>query len=143
MHPILDDILLMFFGFTGFVLAFYIYHKKHENKPLVCPLRSDCNAVITSRWSRLAGIPVEILGMCYYATIVILHAVVATYPFVFSSTVEHVSLIVSAIAFCFSIYLISIQAFVLKQWCMWCLCSATLCVLIFLTTYLSSPGLLH
>lgn len=143
MHSIVADIFLMVFGFTGFILAFYIHHKKHEKKPLVCPLNSDCDAVITSKWSSFLGIPLEILGMCYYGSIVVLHAIVAAYPFVFSSLVENVSLGVSAIAFCFSLYLISIQAFILKQWCTWCLCSATLCVFIFIMTYVSSPGVLY
>lgn len=55
-------------GVCGFLVARHIYkHKKPNQTPLVCPLKFDCDTVVHSDYSKVFGIPVEILGMIYYA----------------------------------------------------------------------------
>ena len=138
-HSPIADLILMIIGCAGFTLASYIYRRKRAKKPLICPLRTKCELVTQSSYSKFLGIPVEILGMLYYASVVILHGFVVVYPVIFTASTARASLIISTIAFLFSLYLISIQAFVLKQWCTWCICSAMFCVAIFVMTYLSAP----
>lgn len=135
----LADFALVILGLFGFSLAYYIFHKKHKKQPLVCPLQSKCELVTHSDYSKIFGIPVEILGMLYYASVVVLHVVALAAPSVINFGMVRASLILSAAAFLFSLYLVSIQAFVLKQWCTWCLFSAGTCVFIFFFTYLSLP----
>lgn len=135
----LADIAIVILGLFGFSLAYYIYHKKHKKQPLVCPLQSKCELVTHSDYSKIFGIPVEILGMLYYASAVTLHVVALVAPAVINFGMVCVSLVLSATAFLFSLYLVSIQAFVIKQWCTWCLFSAGTCVFIFFFTYLSLP----
>jgi len=139
-HSLFLDIFLMILGCAGFTLASHIYSCKRQKKPLVCPLRTKCELVTTSSYSKFLGIPVELLGMCYYAFIVILHGFVIASPQIFSITTARASLVVSSIAFLFSLYLVSVQAFILKQWCTWCLCSASFCVAIFLVTAFAAPA---
>jgi uncharacterized membrane protein len=139
-HPLLIDVVLMLVGGAGFSLAFYIYHCKHKKKPLICPMRSSCEFVTTSDYSKIFGIPVEVLGMCYYTLIVLLHGAVTADPALFTVGVAQLSLVISTFAFLFSLYLLSVQAFVLRQWCTWCLCSAFLCAAIFGLTVIAAPG---
>ena len=127
---------LIFIGFAGFFLAFSIWSKKQEKKPLVCPMKSNCNVVVHSRFSVFAGIPLEVIGMIYYAFVIFSHVLFLIFG-IHSEILIFISLFASATAFLFSIYLTSIQAFVLKQWCVWCLTSAFLCLIIFLTTVLT------
>ncbi len=134
------DLILIVLGLSGFILASHIWHKKTKKRPLICPLRSNCDAVISSKYSKFLGIPVEILGMIYYAFITIVHFIFLIMPELLPEQVLYVSIIASVGAFIFSIYLISVQAFILKEWCVWCLTSAFLCVLIFFTTYISIGG---
>ncbi len=124
---------------AGFTLAFNIYHKKITKKPLVCPLRGHCEAVIHSDYSKFLGIPLELIGMLYYLLIFVSYLSFVIFPdiqiphlFVMGVTFS------TGIAFIFSLYLTSIQAFVLKQWCTWCLLSASICTLIFLTVVQAS-----
>jgi len=135
----MSDLLLIFIGFAGFMLSFYIYTKKHAKQPLICPLRTKCESVVHSDYSRFMGIPVEKLGMLYYAFVAIVHGIFLILPSAPQPEFILVSLIISFFAFLFSLYLISIQAFVLKQWCTWCIFSAMLCVIIFFTTFVSLP----
>jgi uncharacterized membrane protein len=121
--------IIISLGLFGFILASYIHRKKTAKKKLVCPMRSNCETVIHSDYSKLLGIPVEVLGMCYYAFIALSYGI---YHVVYIP--QFVLIILSGIslsAVLFSTYLISLQAFVIRQWCTWCLCSAITSAIIF------------
>ncbi len=137
MNSFLLHIFIACIGVVGFSIATYISLCKKKKKPLVCPLRTSCNFVTTSDYSKFLGIHVEYLGMAYYAFVTLLHLLLAFSPYYVSDMVFWFGLLVSIGAFLFSVYLTSVQAFVLKQWCTWCIFSATLCVIIVLATYYS------
>lgn len=139
-HSYYIDILLMIIGLAGFFLASYIYRCKHKKRPLVCPMRGSCDFVTQSDYSKFLGIPVERLGMVYYMTVFLFHTLVLLYPPLFSPVMVMASLVASTLAILFSLYLMGVQAFVLKQWCTWCVCSAVLCAAIFAATYLGTPA---
>ena len=124
-------ILVVFVAFGGFLLAFYIRHKKKSNEKLVCPIGSDCNAVIHSEYSRFFGIPVELLGILYYGLTAISYGIFLSAPHLVSPMTLFLVLVSTTTALLFSLYLTFIQAFVLRQWCTWCLTSAGLCAIIF------------
>jgi len=135
MHIIIIN-LISLLAIFGFSLAFYLYSKKKTKTKLICPMRSDCDTVIHSDYSRIIGIPVEILGMIYYAIIG------SAYPILFISGLwtEQASIIllgVSLSAALFSIYLVSIQAFIVKHWCTWCLFSAFTSISIAVLSYIN------
>ena len=120
-------------GASGFCLAAYIHHKKHHKQRMVCPIGSDCDVVIHSQYSKFLGVQVETLGMFYYGLVTLSYFIFTFFPKFATDTNTLATLIVTSAAFLFSLYLIFIQAFVLRQWCTWCLISATICVTIFLT----------
>lgn len=122
---------VIFAAFGGFLLAFYIRHKKGTHEKMICPLHSDCEVVIWSEYSRFFGIPVEILGLFYYGAIAVFYGALLLFPALASSFVTFIVVALTTAAFLFSLYLTFIQAFALKQWCTWCLMSAGLCTIIF------------
>jgi len=124
-------ICLVVLGLVGFFLALYIYRKKRSQKSLVCPIGSSCTEIVYSEHSRFLGIPVEFLGMLYYAVIALSYAVFILFPGLSSSFLILSLLVVTTIAVLFSLYLTAIQAFVFKRWCTWCLFSAFLSTGIF------------
>lgn len=116
----------------GFSIAWYIRSHKRQTKPLVCPFKSNCEAVIHSDFSRFAGIPVEILGLFYYAAIALTYLTFALRPELKAVPwLTFGSLTLTTAAFLFSLYLTFIQAFTIREWCTWCLFSAGLCLIIF------------
>lgn len=123
--------LTVFASFCGFMLAFYIRHKKLSSEKLVCPIGSDCDAVVHSEYSRFFGIPVELLGVLYYGLAAISYGIFLAAPYLVSSSLLFAVLVITTAALLFSLYLTFIQAFVLRQWCTWCLTSAGLCAIIF------------
>ncbi|MEI7709538.1 MAG: vitamin K epoxide reductase family protein [bacterium] len=134
-----DDILIrigMFvLGVCGFFVAKHIHkHKQEGEAPLVCPVGFDCNAVVHSDYSKMMGVPLELLGMTYYALISVAY-------FIFIFVGENMPgmaigflMLASFGAFLFSLYLIGVQIFVLKKGCSWCMVSAAISVLIFILT---------
>jgi len=128
------SVFLIFIGIGGLILSFYILYVKNGNKTFICPTGSDCNKVIFSEYSKFFGVPLEYLGILYYAFITVLYSLLIFYPALVPASVIFLGITATAGAFLFSLYLTSIQAFALKQWCMWCLLSALFSTTIFIVS---------
>lgn len=117
---------------VGFFISRHIARKKKDGKPLVCPIGFECDTVVRSAYSRIAGIPLEYFGMAYYALIAAGYAFLYAVPtLLVPPALSFGVLAASGGAALFSLYLTGVQLFALKQWCSWCLASATLCLVIF------------
>lgn len=119
-------------GVTG-----YIYYTKHYHKQLACPSAADCNAVVTSKYSVFLGVALEYWGMLYYGITFVLYLTLIFLPFMRETLLAPLLLLASAIAVLFSMYLIFVQAFLLRKWCIWCLLSSALSMAIFLAALIS------
>lgn len=134
MHPIIAKAVVIFLGTLGFFLAGWIRHKKKFKEPMVCPLQGKCGEVINSRYAKFLGVDLTVIGMAYYAFITLMYGLMLIWSLLTRPEVIFIVLAVTTVAFLFSLYLIGIQAFILKRWCTWCLASASLCALIFIVT---------
>ena len=133
-------VLIIFLAFGGFLIARYIWHhKKNSQEALVCPLRANCDTVIHSDYSKLLGIPIEIIGMVYYGLLAVSYGFILIFPVLGQTIFVSCLLLASIMAFLFSIYLTLVQAFVIKNWCTWCLISASICATIFVLDVVTSP----
>lgn len=121
------------FGLAGLCVAGYVLLKKKRAQPMVCPLNGECDMVTSSKYSKFFGIPVEKLGVFYYGLIVVVYTLHNLVPWLLSDLVLFVMTGITIGAFIFSLYLIFIQAFILKKWCTWCLFSAGFSTFIFIT----------
>lgn len=119
-------------GLGGYVVARHIHrHKRPNASPLVCPIGFDCHGVVHSSYSRFLGVPVEIFGMAYYALITLAYVVFAAWPAIMPAKAFDIMLLSPLVAFLFSLYLISVQIFVLRKGCFWCYISSVISMLIF------------
>ncbi len=121
----------------GLGVALYIYYTKKHGKQLVCPVGSDCNVVVNSRYSKFLGVSLEYWGMFYYAVIIAAYVVLIFAPHLLSEFFLSGLIMLTAGAFLFSLYLLFVQAFLLRQWCIWCLLSAMLSIMIFIISLAS------
>lgn len=113
------------FSIAGLVLALYIYTtKRNKAKILVCPIGGHCDAVVHSKYSKFLGFPVELLGVGYYLFIALIYGLSLFGLVVWSDVFLFFVIAFSVLAFLFSVYLVFIQAFTLRNWCTWCLFSA-------------------
>ncbi len=134
----ISHIILILAAIGGFFIALYIHHTKRRGENVVCPLDFKCDQVIRSKYSKLFGINVENWGIAYYSFTALSYIIFLAFPAILNLKFVLITLILSMIAFIFSIYLTFIQAFKLREWCTWCLISASFCTIIFLSAWLGS-----
>ena len=136
----IQTFLIIALSVSGFFVAKYIRKHKKQNTPLVCPIRFDCHTVVHSDYSKFFGIPVEILGMIYYAFTALFYSgmLVLNYMYELPEPLTFLLLplvavfpLLSLVAFLFSVYLIGVQIFILKKGCSWCIVSAIISAIIF------------
>lgn len=123
--------LVSLIGIFGFWISYHIHQEKKQPKPLVCPLDFNCEKVVNSHFNRIFGIPLEIIGMLYYTLITICYSAIALYPALASLEISLALYIVTTIGFGFSLVLTLIQTAILREYCSWCLISATCSTAIF------------
>ena len=133
-NDILIQIIIFVLGWCGFTVAKHIRNHKTKNTLLVCPVGFDCHTVIHSDYSKFLGVPVELVGMIYYALISFFYLFLIFLPEIFSDALVGFISAVSFLAFLFSVYLIAVQIFILKKGCSWCIVSALISALIFILT---------
>jgi len=129
------DLLILILGIVGFKVSFHIHNKKQEKKKLICPMKASCDTVLHSSHSNFLGIPLERLGVVYYSIVIIVHGLSFILPGFGGEIFPFISIISATLAALFSFYLLSVQAFVLRRWCSWCLISTGASIAIFLGTF--------
>ena len=120
-------------SFLGMANSVFLYYKHKKKQPLVCPMNSDCNAVINSKWNNLFGIKNEILGILYYISILLGAIFLYLYN---KTTIYYLLLISSSIALLFSGFLMYIQKYKIKEYCFYCIISAIISFLILINMLL-------
>lgn len=129
---------LLFSAFAGSALCSYLLINKKNEKPMVCPLKGECKAVMATKYSKFLGIPLEAYGLLYYLFILLAYGLLSIFPEWNNPHINFILLAASFSAFIFSIYLTFIQIVVIKHLCTWCLGSAALSTLIMVFAFLGS-----
>ncbi len=129
--PILLALAVLGMADSGYL----VWKHQIKKQALVCPLNSDCNAVTDSKWGRILGVRNDILGFFYYIAIFVLGI------FIFSGYEYSLYLLTAAfLAFAFSAFLLYIQKYVIKSYCFYCIMSAVINLLIFISAIGISYG---
>jgi uncharacterized membrane protein len=126
------ELILIILSLGGLYIANKIRYEKKMGHKMVCPLDGNCEEVLTSDFSKMVGVPIELAGIVYYLIILISTVLFIFIPSLNFSIFGIILFGMTLFGFLFSIYLTSIQAFYLKNWCTWCLYSALISTLIFI-----------
>ena len=128
---------LIILGLVGFIISYYILYKKKRNEKLVCIIGENCDKVIRSKYANTFGFDNTMAGMGYYGLVAVTGIAEFIMPdLFFLKQVILSKIIISGAAALFSIYLIFIQAFVLKEWCEYCLATSAISIAVFLVIIL-------
>jgi uncharacterized membrane protein len=116
----------------GLLLAAYLTYEHYAGlKGLLClgghAGHSSCQTVQSSTWSRLAGIPVAVLGLIGYFVILVSLAIRGEIG-------RALGFGTALIGFGFSAYLTYREAFSIHAYCEWCLGSAAVMTLLVILT---------
>ena len=118
-------------SFLGLMDASYLAAKHYSGTIPPCVLAKGCEAVTTSQYATIGGLSVALLGAIYYLVVLIISiAIIETK----SDFLKKFLAKFSVIGLLASIWFISLQVFVLKALCLYCLVSAFSSTAIFITT---------
>jgi len=120
-------VLIYLFIILGIVNAGYLYwqHVQFEKnkRKMVCPLNGHCEAVVESKYGTTLGIKNDILGILYLLALAFLITVDLSVP-ALSMYARFAIMGIATFGILFSTYLTYLQAFVIKEFCTWCVAAA-------------------
>jgi len=107
---------------VGLANATYLLYKKTRNEKLVCLIGHDCDSVTKSKYGYIFGIPNEVVGIGFYVLVLVLFllsflGVASIQGFPWGALLLTLAIPASLA----SLYLLGVQAFVLKKWCDYCI----------------------
>lgn len=109
----------------GVVVATYLTTVHYAGAEPICALSGSCEKVQSSQYAELGGIPVALIGLGGYLAI-LASLVVARGE---SGRLARVGM--TGVGFGFSVYLTSLELFVIDAICQWCVASAVLMTALF------------
>jgi uncharacterized membrane protein len=113
-------------AFLGLIDSAYLGINSLQGFVVPCGVTGGCEEVLNSSYSHLFGLSISWFGFCFYG-LVAASALLSVFGFPGSL---RVSMAASVLAFIVTLYLLYVQAFVLKAFCQYCLLSALLVTLI-------------
>lgn len=112
---------ILLVAFIGFADAAFLTAKRFAGSPLTCYFFGGCDAVNASPYSVLFGVPLSLFGTIFYLAVIL----AAVFYLDKKWPLSGIALMaLTAIGFLFSIYTFSLQAFVIKAFCFYCVVSA-------------------
>lgn len=125
--------LLFTLSAIGIAETVYLIRKRKGEQTPVCFIGSGCHVVLESKYNKILGIHNDVLGLVFYIFICAMSALIlmsqdgsqasliGAFPVSILKTIDMLAILSGAVM---SIYFTFLQAFVIRQWCFWCLMSA-------------------
>ncbi|NCN82341.1 MAG: dihydroorotate dehydrogenase (quinone) [Candidatus Pacebacteria bacterium] len=130
---LLISLLLVSLSLIGIADSSYISWYEWQRIVPECGGNFDCGTVLSSPWAHIGPLPIAYLGLAYYLTVFVvglLHVidmeegVISKKLQKYRVTPIEILWLLTLLGFVFSLYLISIMAFAIGEWCKYCLVSA-------------------
>lgn len=126
---------------VGFCISLYsLLHNQGFASGEFCTISDsvNCDVVNKGPYSQIAGVPVSLIGVIGYLFLAIASGMKLKDNF--DRSLSRFLLLSSCAGFLFSLYLTSVEAFVLHSWCMLCVVSQIFILTILILSILISIG---
>jgi uncharacterized membrane protein len=119
----------------GLLIAGYLSYAELTHTEIACNIQSasgenSCASVNNSIYAKIGPLPIAILGLAGYLAILGALLLETRLP-VLVCRGKLLVFGMTLFGFLFSLYLTAIEAFVLQEWCQWCIISAITMTLLF------------
>ncbi len=118
-------------SFLGLLISGYLLITYVSPEEIKCITGEGCKIAQMSDYSSFLGIPTPAYGVVFYLALGVLGAVWSESA---KKKVLPALIILTTTGLAVSLFLSSIEAFVLKAWCSWCVASALLSIAAFIIT---------
>jgi uncharacterized membrane protein len=127
-------IVIACLALIGLADAIYLTVQHVTGQSVRCTIVSGCSEVLSSPYASFKGIPLALIGAVAYFTVFSL-ATLAVFRYQF---VEKLLAVVVGLMFLTTLWLIYLQAFVIRSFCQFCLLSALVTIVMGILVILSS-----
>ena len=126
--------IFIILSFTGFLDALYLSLKKIMSSPVNCYVFEGCQKVTDSAYANFFGIPISFFGVAFYLAVFFLSV---RHLETENNDIFKVIFYLSSFGLIFAVYLVGIQAFVLRAFCLYCLLSAATSLFLFIAAFIA------
>ena len=120
-------VALIVVSVAGIAVAAYLTYIHYEPKALICTTGGGCETVQQSKYSKIAGIPVALLGLFAYVGIF-------ASGLLRSELARAMGAAIAVGGLAFALYLVYVQNSKIHAWCQWCLASDVILALLAVLT---------
>jgi uncharacterized membrane protein len=131
-------ILILVLAFAGLSDSAYLTQHEISGTPLLCNIQnfSGCNVVAASSYSHLFGIPLAEYGVLFYGVLFVLAALELV---LFDQFLRRIIQVLSVFGVLSSIYFTALQIFFIGAFCIYCLASAIITLLVLVLASFIEP----
>lgn len=122
----------------GLLASSYLLYTYVSGAPIVCGFVRGCDVVRASAWAYSFGIPRPFFGVVFYASLILLMLVRVASSWR-PLWLYRLSCLLAVIGFVESVFLVLIQVFDLRAYCVWCFVSALSATVIALAAFFDQP----
>lgn len=117
-------------GFLGFLDATYLTLLHYKNAIPPCTIHG-CEVVLSSSYATIAGIPISLIGVVYYLTVVVFIGILFQASESLKAKLTTWLVLLTGSGLLVGVFLVILQAFVLHAFCQYCLASEVIDFLLF------------
>lgn len=121
----MKKLTLLILSIAGFFDSAYLTILHYKNTIPPCEIAKGCETVLTSQFSTIFGIPIALVGTIYFLVLIV---ALLLNKLIYFKLLAFAGLFVS-------IFLFGIQAFILKEYCQYCLLVEAIIVSIFILSF--------
>lgn len=122
--------IIFIFSLLGLFVTTFLAYEYAQKGPIVCPITgSGCDLVRKSGYANLFGIDLPYFGLAFYLVLAYL-SVWLTHKN--NKRINLIRLMISFAGMGFGVYLTLLEAFVIGAYCIWCVTSFVISIIIFL-----------
>lgn len=123
---------LLVLPMAGLTDSIYLTREHYLNQAPICGIYANtCGTVTQSQYAQIGGIPLALLGIGFYLSVLLLTLLLHLYH---KRLLAYLLAGLATIGIFTSAFLTYLQAYVIISWCYWCLFSAVITLLIFFAT---------
>lgn len=127
--------IFIFLSIGGLYVAYILFEAHRKGGSLICYFNHDCSFVTESEWGSIFYVRNETLGLVYFSTMIIL-GILATFIPAISTPLYLLMFLGSLGAVLVHIFLVAVQAFIIRDYCFYCLLSAAISTLMLIVATL-------
>lgn len=136
-------IALVVLSLIGLLDSLYLTYEHFFQKLDFCPLHNwliDCGAVLRSPYAYLGPVPLAVIGVLHYSLLLLF-----TLSYFRTKQIRYLSIILiqTISGLLFTVYLLYVQAFILRVFCFYCLISAATSILLVASFFIYHRSKLH